>query len=93
MNERDDFVIGHFTAGAVDDEELNRLIADAWSEAIVDPADDQEIAGQIQTAADRGRPSSPQPTEISGRPGRTRTCNQTVMSKAVSPEKPDKSDS
>jgi len=34
----------------------------------------------------------PQPIEIIGGPGRTRTCNQTVMSKADSPRKLDKSD-
>ena len=33
-----------------------------------------------------------QPIEIIGGPGRTRTCNQTVMSMSASPEKSDKSD-
>jgi hypothetical protein len=35
---------------------------------------------------------TPQPIEIVGGPGRTRTCNQTVMSIPASSEKSDKSD-
>jgi hypothetical protein len=37
-------------------------------------------------------PRTPQPIEIIGGPGRTRTCNQTVMSIPASSEKSDKSD-
>jgi hypothetical protein len=45
--------------------------------------------GQSATRPTRG---IPQPIEIIGVPGRTRTCNQTVMSIPTSPEKSDKSD-
>jgi hypothetical protein len=43
-NRADDLVVGCFRAGTVDDEDLNRLIANAWSDAIADPTDGPEIA-------------------------------------------------
>jgi hypothetical protein len=54
-NARDDFVIGCFRAGAIDDEELSRLVADAWAEAIVDPVDAAEIASILDIAKEKLR--------------------------------------
>ena len=52
---RGDLIVGYFRAGAIDDEELNRLVADAWAEAIVDPADGAEIASILDTAKENLR--------------------------------------
>jgi hypothetical protein len=54
-NARDDLVIGCFRAGAIDDEELSRLVADAWAEAIVDPVDAAEIASILDIAKEKLR--------------------------------------
>jgi hypothetical protein len=59
-------VIGHFRAGAIDDEKLNRLIAGAWRDAIVDPVDGAEIATILGVARERlSADRSPITAEIS----------------------------
>jgi hypothetical protein len=40
----DHLAVGFFRAGAIDDGELNHLIVHAWSDAIADPTDGEEIA-------------------------------------------------
>ena len=58
-NKDDNLVVGCFRAGTADDENLNRLIAEAWSGAIADPADGAEIASILGVAKENLRTVPP----------------------------------
>jgi hypothetical protein len=59
MDQRNDLVVGYFSAGAIDDAGLNRLIARAWTEAVLDPVDSASIASILGVPPDRLRDAPP----------------------------------
>ena len=67
-NAGDHLAVGRFMAGAIDDVELNRLIADAWSDAIADPTDGKEVAS-ILGIVKENLPTIPPPLEAKVRSG------------------------
>ena len=69
MTDRGDHLaVARFKAGAIDDGELNRLIADAWSNAIADPTDGKEIASILGIAKENLQ-TIPPPLEAKVRSG------------------------